>query len=62
MYQLPRGKGFFLPRLTFHIWVGKEGFLLRGCLAKKNWIFGFCSMFLRLGEGVNLLREDWFFA
>ena len=41
----------------------KMVFRLRACLAKKkNWIFGFCSMFLHLGEDGNLLREDWFFS
>ena len=28
----------------------KEGFSLRACLVKKNWIFRLCSMFLLLGE------------
>ena len=52
VYHTLRGKGFFLPWLTFHLWAEKRGFffLLRACLAKKNWIFGVCSMFLCLGE------------
>ena len=29
---------------------GKRVFRLRACLAKKNWIFELCSMFLCLGE------------
>ena len=40
----------------------KRVFRLRVCLAKKNWIFGLCSMFLYLDEGRNLLMENWFFA
>ena len=57
MYHAPRGKGFFLPWLTFHFWVGKRGFFwLRVCLAKKNGIFGSCLMFLRLGDGRLVLR------
>ena len=27
VYQTPRGKGFFLPWLTFHLWAGKIGLL-----------------------------------
>ena len=51
VYRAPRGKGFFLPWLTFHLWVGKRGFFVKGLFGEeKNWIFGFCSMFLRLGE------------
>ena len=26
MYHAPRGKGFFLPSLTFHFWAEKKGF------------------------------------
>ena len=63
VFHAPRGKGFFIPWLTFHLWAEKRGFLrLRACLVKKNWIFGFCAMFLRLGEGVNLPMEGWFYA
>ena len=63
VYHAPRGQGFFLHWLTFHLWVRKRGFfLLRACLVKKKWIFRLWSMFLCLGEGVNLLKEDWFFA
>ena len=62
MYHTHRGKGFFLPWLTFHLCAEKIGFRLRAYLEKKNWIFGLYSMFLCLSEGVNLLREDWFFA
>ena len=57
VYYAPRGKGFFLPWLTFHIWARKRGdffFSLRACLEKKNCIFGFWTMFLYLGEGVRL--------
>ena len=60
MYHPPRGKGFFLPWLTFHLWADKRGFFIKGLFSKENWIFGLCLMFLHLGEGVNLLREDWF--
>ena len=28
MYHAPRGKGFFLPWLTFHLWAGKKGFFV----------------------------------
>ena len=30
MYHAPRGKGFFLPWLTFHFWAGKRGFFGKG--------------------------------
>ena len=54
MYHAPRGNEFFLPWLTFHLWAEKKGFfLLRACLGKKNRVFGFFSMFLHLGEGVD---------
>ena len=64
IHHAPRGKGFFLPWLTFHPWVGKIGFFfwLRAYLAKKNWIFGFFLMFLCLGEVVNLPMEDCCYA
>ena len=53
MYHARRGKGFFLPWLTFHFWAEKRGFffLLKACLAKKKkGTFGFCSMLICLGE------------
>ena len=55
MYHAPRGNGFFLPWLTFHLWAKKIGFFfcLRACLAKKNGVFRLSSMFLHLGEGVD---------
>ena len=28
VYHAPRGKGFFLPWLTFHLWAGKRGFFV----------------------------------
>ena len=37
-YHAPRGKGFFLPWLSFHLWASKIGvfFPLRAYLAKKK--------------------------
>ena len=61
VYHAPKGKGFFLPWLTFHLCAEKIEFFVKGLFSEKNWIFGLCSMFLLLGEGVNLHREDWFF-
>ena len=51
VYHAPISKGFFLPWLTF-TFLGQEKtvFRLRACLAKKNWIFGFCKVFVRLGK------------
>ena len=51
MYHAPRGKGFFLPSITFHLWAGKRGFFFKRLFGEeKNWFFGLCSMFLHLGE------------
>ena len=50
MYHVPRGKGFFLPWLTFHLGRENRVFRFKACLAKKNGIFKCNSMFLRLGE------------
>ena len=37
MYHAPKGKGFFLPWLTFHLWVGKIGFFVsRPVWQRKN--------------------------
>ena len=69
MYHTSRGKGFFLPWLTFHLWAGKRGFFIKGLFGEEK--LDFRVMFdissprrtsVRLGEGVNLLKEDWFFA
>ena len=69
MYHASRGKGFFLPWLTFHLWAGKRGFFIKGLFGEAK--LDFRVMFdissprrtsVRLGEGVNLLKEDWFFA
>ena len=69
MYHALRGKRFFLPWLTFHLWVGKRGFFVKGLFGEERrdfWVM-FDVSFPRqtlvcLSEGVNLLREDWFFA
>ena len=63
MYHAPKGKGI-LPTLAYFPSLGweKRVIRLRACLAKKNGVFGLCSMFLCLSEGVNLSMEDWFFA
>ena len=69
MYHAPRGKGFFLPWLTFHLWAGKKGFFVKGLFGKEKLDFRVLfdvssprktSIFL--GEGVNFLKEYWFFA
>ena len=62
-YHAPKGKGI-LPNLAYFPSLGRENrvFRLRAWLAKKNGVFGFYSMFLILGKGVNLPTEDWFFA
>ena len=70
MYHEPRGKGFFLPWLTFHFCAGKRGFFcLKACLAKKNCIFRVLDdvssprrTSVHLGEGENLHTEDWCYA
>ena len=54
----------YFPSLGRKKWV----FRLRVILAKKkNWIFGFCLMFIRLSEpqfakAKESLKENWFFA
>ena len=69
MYHGPRGKGLFLPWLTFHIWARKRGFFVKDLFGKEKLYFR--VMFdvssprrtsVRLGEGANLPREDSFFA
>ena len=62
MYHASRSKGFFLTWLTFHLWAGKRGFFIKGLFCIEKLEFWVISMFLHQGEGVNLLREDWFFA
>ena len=55
MYHAPKGKGFFLPWLTFHLWDGERGFSIKELFGEEKLIFsGFYSMSLRLGEGVRL--------
>ena len=68
-YHAPRGKGFFLAWLTFHLWVEKIGFFVKGPFSEEKLdfqvLFDVSSPMrieVRLGEGVNLLKEDWFFA
>ena len=36
MYLAPRGKGFFLPWLTFHLWARKRGFLVKGLFDEEK--------------------------
>ena len=69
MYHAPRGQKFFLPWLTFHFWPKKRGFFVKGLFSGEK--LDFRVMFdvssprktsVHLGKGVNLLREDWFFA
>ena len=59
MYHAPRGKGFFLPLLTFHLWVGKRGFFVKGLFGKEKldfWVMFDVSSFkrttVRLGVGM----------
>ena len=63
VYHAPKGKEILLTLVYFPS-LGREKrvFHLRAYLAKKNRVFGLCSMFFLLGEGVNLPTEDWFFA
>ena len=43
--------------------MGNEGFSCKGLFGEEKMGFlSFCSMFFCLGEGINLLMEDWFFA
>ena len=40
MYHAPRGKGFFLPWLTFLLWDKKRGFFLfKGLFGQEKWGF-----------------------
>ena len=68
MYHACRGKGFFLPWLTFHFWAGKRGFffVVKGLFSKeKKRDFRVLldvdlprRASVRLGKGVNLPTED----
>ena len=69
VYHTSRGKGFFLPWLTFHLWARKRGFFVKGLFGEEKLDFwGLFDVSLPrrtevlLGKGVNLLKEDWFFA
>ena len=70
LYHTPKGKGFFLSWLTFHLWAGKRGFFwLRACLMKKICIFQVLDYVssprrtsVSLGEGENLHTKDWCYA
>ena len=63
MYHAPIGKGFFLPWLTLHFWVGKIRFFSEGPVwRRKTAFFGFCSVFLHLGGGENLHTKDCYYA
>ena len=40
MYHAPRGNGFFLPWLTFHLWAKKIGFFsFKGLFGEEKWGF-----------------------
>ena len=58
MYHAPKGKGM-LSTLAYFLSLGWEKRVIRSraCLVKKNRVFGLCSIFLRLGEGMVHLRE-----
>ena len=36
MYHTPRGKGFFLPWLTFHLWAWKRRFFVKGLFGEEK--------------------------
>ena len=72
MYHAHRGKGFFLPWLTFHIWFGKRGFFIKGLFGEEKLDFRVmfdvssprrrCEssqgrLVIRLGEGMVCLGE-----
>ena len=44
VYHAPRGKRFFLPWLTFHIWAGKRKFFGQGPVWQRKTGF---SLFAR---------------
>ena len=70
MYHAPKGKGYLLPRLTSHLWVGKKRVFHYGHVWRRKT--GFFRVLLdvssprqtevRLGKGVNLPTKDWFYA
>ena len=39
MYHTPRGKGFFLPLLTFHLWTRERGFFIEGLFGEEKLNF-----------------------
>ena len=39
MCCVPRGKGFFLPWLTFHLWAGERGFFIKGLFGEEKLDF-----------------------
>ena len=39
MYHAPRGKGFFLPWLTFHLWAKKIGFFVKSLFGEEKLDF-----------------------
>ena len=39
MYHTLRGKIFFLPWLTFHLWAGKRGFFVKGVFGEEKLDF-----------------------
>ena len=42
MYHTPRGKRFFLPWITFHLWFGERGFSIKELFGEeKLFFFGF---------------------
>ena len=36
VYYTPRSKGFFLPWLSFHLWVEKRGFFVKGLFGEEK--------------------------
>ena len=39
MYHTPRGKRFFLPWFTFHLWAEKRGFSFKGLFDEEKLDF-----------------------
>ena len=62
VYHAPRGKEFFLPWFTFHLWARKRGFFCQGPVWRRKKRDFRVLLLVRLGEGLNLPTEDWFFA
>ena len=51
MYHALRGKGFFLPWLTFHFWPRKRGFFIKGLFGEEK------KMDFQVLLDVSLLRR-----